>query len=165
MQFVFTGMYYRVCQAQCDVNPGQHDQHRSVFANHHSRDTRRVKQCRRLELPLAVVIIPDHTQVVSSFWKALIEGTGVASAHYHQQAPNRRLVGLLGREGVPVLDLLPAFNAQPRREELYLPIDKHWTSSGHALASATAAEFVERLIVDNLRGSRLARPTRTDGLG
>jgi len=102
--------------------------------------------CKRENLPLAVVLIPDHTQVIAGAWDQLVGQTGNPASAYDPEAPNRRLRTALAADGVPVLDLLPAFRAADDPERLYLPIDKHWTVAGHEIAVAAAAPFLEGMV-------------------
>lgn len=54
------------------------------------------------------------------------------------------LVGaVLDREGVPWLDLAPAFATAAARERLYFPFDSHWNEAGNALAGRAVAAFLE----------------------
>ena len=105
-----------------------------------------VTACERLELPLAVILIPDHSQVVTASWDGLVRQTENDPRTYTAAAPNRRLARHLERRGVPTLDLLPAFLEREDRDDLYLPIDKHWTASGHDVATDATADFVRSLL-------------------
>jgi hypothetical protein len=69
---------------------------------------------------------------------------GSKASRYAADAPNRRLVRFLESKGVPVLDLLPAFRAEPDPEGLYLPLDRHWTVRGHDVATRATVPFVSR---------------------
>ena len=117
-----------------------------------------VTACERLELRLAVILIPDHSQVVPASWDRLVQQTENDPGTYAASAPNRRLRLYLEHRGVPTLDLLPAFLEREDRDDLYLPIDKHWTASGHDVATDAAADFVRPLIEQVAS----ARPGRTD---
>jgi lysophospholipase L1-like esterase len=100
--------------------------------------------CRKAGLPLAVLLIPDYAQVVPSAWARLMAAAGPEKGRYEADAPNRRLVQFLESENVPVLDLLPAFRAEPDPKGLYLSLDRHWTVRGHEVASRAAAPFISR---------------------
>jgi len=121
-----------------------------------------VAAARGLDVPTAVILIPDHTQVDPFYWNALIGQAGAEQSAYADDAPNRRLLELLQTEGVPTLDLLPAFKAQPDPAGLYLPLDKHWTVPGHVVATEASVSFVERLVLDP---SRVASAPAADDNG
>jgi lysophospholipase L1-like esterase len=44
--------------------------------------------------------------------------------------------------GLPVLDALPAFEAAPQRDALYLPLDEHFTAAGHRLTADLLADAI-----------------------
>jgi hypothetical protein len=48
-------------------------------------------------------------------------------------------------KGVPMLDLLAGFRAAVASadEDLYFPLDHHWTPAGHRVAASLMADFVE----------------------
>lgn len=48
-------------------------------------------------------------------------------------------------EGIPIVDLLPAFQRAFRagRRDLYYRIDPHWTAAGHTLAAECIADFLK----------------------
>jgi len=118
-----------------------------------------VQACKERRLPLAVVIIPDHTQVIDDAWDILIGQTGAPDAVYGRGAPSRRIVEFLEARGVPTLDLLPQFRARDDREALYLALDKHWTATGHDLATVAATGFVGEMIDGNTQLARAAGTT------
>jgi GDSL-like Lipase/Acylhydrolase family len=47
-------------------------------------------------------------------------------------------------EGVPFLDLFPAFRRYSAGEKLFWDVDMHWTASGHALAAEQLLRFLEK---------------------
>ncbi len=120
------------------------------------------RACEERGLPLAVVIIPDHAQIIDSAWDALIGQTGAPDAAYDRTAPSRRLARFLEARGVPTLDLLPRFRARDDRDSLYLALDKHWTATGHDLATTAATGFIGAIIDGNTQLARAAgtKPAR-----
>jgi lysophospholipase L1-like esterase len=81
--------------------------------------------------PLLVVLIPDENQVNPSLARAAV-GDALQLAHYDFSLPQPVLAAMLAERGIDVLDLLPAFLADPRR--LYMN-DGHWSEAGHRLAA------------------------------
>ncbi|TFH23858.1 MAG: hypothetical protein E4H03_05145 [Myxococcales bacterium] len=121
-----------------------------------------VRACEERGLPLAVMIIPDHAQVVDGPWDALIDQTGAPRSVYDRAAPSRRIAKFLEARGVPTLDLLPGFRAREDRDALYLPLDKHWTAIGHDVATVAATRFIGAIIDGNTQLARAAgtKPVR-----
>ncbi len=103
-----------------------------------------IDRCRQAGLPLAVLLIPDHTQVVPSAWRQLMAQAGSGEERYAADAPNRRLLAFLEAAGVPTLDLLPAFRSEADPEGLYLPLDRHWTVRGNEVAARATLPFIRR---------------------
>jgi len=102
---------------------------------------------------LLVVLFPSELQAVRAEWEREVRAEKMSPDTFDLDAANRRLADFCGREGIPVLDLLPGFRkATDSGEVLYLPSDHHWNPRGHALAS--------RLILAELRARGwLAAPT------
>ena len=85
--------------------------------------------CQQRGCDLAVVAIPTFDQVLDP------------------RVPLKPLEELQSESGVPVIDLLPAFRAQPKatRERLYFDQNRHWTAAGHALAALQVTTELLRL--------------------
>ena len=47
------------------------------------------------------------------------------------------------REGIPLLDLFPAFRGHTGEKKLFYDVDMHWTPAGHELAAAQLEEFLK----------------------
>ncbi|MCC6174689.1 MAG: SGNH/GDSL hydrolase family protein [Chloroflexi bacterium] len=98
-----------------------------------------------------LVLAPSYFQVDERAWRWLVEAD-TRNRRYDQQAPNRRLAQIAARDGLRILDLLPAIRAATAAgAHLYYPADGHWTTEGHALA---AREIEGRLEADRLTPSR-----------
>jgi hypothetical protein len=85
--------------------------------------------CEQRGCDLAVVAIPTFDQVLDP------------------NVPLKPLEELQSESGVPVIDLLPTFRAQPKatRERLYFEQNRHWTAAGHALAADQVTTELLRL--------------------
>lgn len=90
--------------------------------------------CRAEGIPILIVIIPDHSQVLS---KELF-------AEYEIGRPQRLLANYLTKLGIPYLDLLNHFNKAEKAQDLFFRQDKHWNSKGHAFVARVLAEYVLR---------------------
>ena len=93
----------------------------------------------------AVVVAPAAFQVYDADWQALLAENKLKPADWSPDLPNAVLAANAGMVGAPLLDLLPALQAEaPGSARLYYPYDKHWTPAGHAVA----AREIERFLVD-----------------
>jgi hypothetical protein len=57
--------------------------------------------------------------------------------------PQRDLADQALQARVPLLDLLPQFQALPNHDDLFLPIDTHFTAYGHEATAQMLAQFIE----------------------
>ena len=92
---------------------------------------------------LVVVIVPTRFQVTEKDWRRVLQTyPAMARFEWDLEKPNRLLRGILEKEGIVYLDLLPQFQvyAQNHQEDLYLESDGHWNREGHRLAAKLLAE-------------------------
>lgn len=98
---------------------------------------------------LVVVIIAAPEQVYPERWERTVSlDPTLQTLNLDLEGPNKRLASFLNQEGIPYVDLLPAFRAaaaQPGAPALHLRHDGHWTPAGHALA----ARVIQQYLVDN----------------
>ena len=92
----------------------------------------------------ALVVAPAAFQVDAAEWDALIEDNKLKREDWAPDAPNRYLAARATEIGMPMLDLLPAFQTEAARggPPLYFARDGHWTPAGHALAAREVAAFL-----------------------
>jgi len=76
-------------------------------------------------VPLLVVLIPDHLQVLMS---DLFRG-------YDFDKPQRTIQAFLHERGIACFDLLPIFRGTPSPDEMFFREDKHWNAKGHAFVA------------------------------
>jgi lysophospholipase L1-like esterase len=89
-----------------------------------------------------VVVIPDEAQVDPALFAEIARARHWRRGDFDVRQPNRLLAERLAAEGIPFLDLLPAFEEEGRRERLYKPMDTHWNIAGNRLAASRIAAFV-----------------------
>jgi SGNH hydrolase-like domain, acetyltransferase AlgX len=93
-------------------------------------------------IPL-VVIVPSHLQVYPEIWNDACRELHFNPADFDVLLPNRHLVAFCGREGIPVLDLLPDLReAAGTSLPLYFHTDPHWTAEGHRRATEALAAYL-----------------------
>jgi SGNH hydrolase-like domain, acetyltransferase AlgX len=94
--------------------------------------------------PVVVLAIPEPAQV-----KADLRARSMADFRFREDEvdwgrPHRELRAQTDALGLPVLDLLPLFQARADRDGLYFAFDTHFTALGHqATAEALASFLVE----------------------
>lgn len=101
--------------------------------------------CRARGVPLAVVVQPSHPQVSRALLEEGARSAGIDPAELDVAVPQRRLTAFLTERGVPVLDLLPAFERAARERDpdgFYLVNDTHWSVPGNEIAAREIAAFV-----------------------
>lgn len=86
-------------------------------------------------IPLLIVVIPDHIQLDRALQREYLAGIGQAAEQYDFYKPQRLLLAWCREQGIPTVDLLPAFEAAGSPETLYFRNDFHLTVSGHRLAA------------------------------
>jgi len=99
--------------------------------------------CRARGIPLLVVLVPHATQVDETLRaRILAADPGRARYRVDPDEPQRRLLALGERLGVPMLDLLPVFAAHAD-EDLFLPMDHtHPNVRGNALMAEALTPFL-----------------------
>lgn len=103
--------------------------------------------CDRRDVALAVVLIPEETQLDTELQNDLIatyklyrEGT------MDYLLPNRVLTAGLSELGIPVLDLWPSYEEASASTVLYKPRDTHWNIAGNRLAAEVIAGHLDGAI-------------------
>jgi hypothetical protein len=96
-----------------------------------------------------VVIIAAPQQVYPKRWQTILwRYPALQALTWDLEMPDKRLATFLKQEGIPYVDLLPAFREATIRHDapnLHLKHDGHWTVEGYALA----AELIYQFLLDN----------------
>lgn len=139
-----------VTRARCDQFPAEYlalqrerlvnhvppDAAHLALADNARRQIARIKTLADADgSPLLVAFLPDENQVNPALRRALLSPDEERAYDFAQ--PQALLARTFADAGIPTLDLLPAFLADPRC--LY-GNTSHWTPAGHALAAAVLAE-------------------------
>jgi len=92
--------------------------------------------------PLFVVLLPDEFQVEDQLWADISS----RNAGLDRDQPQHLVGQWLASQGIPCLDLLPAFRARPRESDgkrhLYLLRDTHFNVRGNEVAGRATARFL-----------------------
>jgi lysophospholipase L1-like esterase len=90
-------------------------------------------------IKLVVVGAPDWLALDEAAWQERMGESRASTKRYAPDFPNKLIGEMMGRAGVPYLDLMPILAESAGDGPLYFPIDTHWTPAGHAVV-ATAIE-------------------------
>lgn len=89
------------------------------------------------------MLIPSEIQVDAARWQAGLASLDLDPAEYSPEIPTEIFKGLLDENGIPSLDLGPAFaDGLEGGETLYFRLDRHWTTKGHAVAAEALGTFL-----------------------
>lgn len=96
----------------------------------------------------AVVLVPAAWDVHRPTWEEVVGRIPeLGRADVDVGLPSRRLSAFLGRNGIPVIDLFPAFGRETAAgRTLHIRGDNHWSVDGHRLAAETIVPEVLRLL-------------------
>ncbi len=104
--------------------------------------------CRRQQIKLVVVLLPDHMQIDTRLQKRVLAYGNIPADAWDNEQPNRVLSAALEEAGVPVVDLLNDFVARYPGPPLYRPNDSHWNIRGNRVAEAALAARLPQLILE-----------------
>lgn len=107
-----------------------------LYANTESAWATLAGLAREAGIPLLVVLIPDHLQVLSpDLFRGLDAGL-----------PQKRLTEHLAKQGVACLDLLPLMKTLESPDRLFFREDKHWNAAGHRFVATALRPAVEQIL-------------------
>jgi hypothetical protein len=92
-------------------------------------------------IPVVVALFPEESQIHAALRARLLAGREAGA--YDFEMPQAMLREMFAADGVPVVDLLPAFRRDPRC--LYMN-DTHWNREGQALAAALLGDVLLPMI-------------------
>jgi lysophospholipase L1-like esterase len=95
---------------------------------------------RRHHVGFGVLILPTDRQASHTRWVQTLAKYRMAAQDYAADEPDVWLAERARRDGIPVLDLLPAL--WPHQDEV-LYFNDHWTPRGHAIVAAAIADFLQ----------------------
>lgn len=154
---------YTYCDSCSTIKPERYldieNQRSYVFQRNNAAFERHVKDamyyltkidqlCKRQHIKLVVVLLPDEMQIDTNLRERVRAYGKIPAAAWDNAQPNRVLSAALEKAGVPVVDLLNDFVAQPRGAPLYLPNDSHWNIRGNRVAKDVLAARLPHLIIE-----------------
>ncbi len=101
------------------------------------------RRCEQRGAAFVVVYAPAIVQIEADYWRTKRD-LHQLTKDYDLNNPNRQLQGIAGRQGIPLIDLTPAFAAAAEQQTLYFR-DSHWNEVGHRLAAETIAAALTNL--------------------
>jgi len=104
---------------------------------------------------MMLVIVPSKWQVHREDWQAFLKQNNLQQDDsWDLDRPNKRLMKIAERRGIPTLDLLPTLRAAASDgTRLYFPIDIHFTAEGHAVAARAMSEYIQAAGLPPVSGS------------
>jgi hypothetical protein len=90
-----------------------------------------------------LVLVPARFQVNDVDFGYMDAAVTQAGAKLVRQSGTERFARALAPLGLPTLDLLPVFLAQPHRQDLFFQRNVHLTSRGHEVVEAALFEFLQ----------------------
>lgn len=105
-------------------------------------------EARRHGAVLLVSMIPSPIEAYPEIYHPILKTTfphdKSVAEYFHDPARPQRIIGNICRElEIPFLDLLPILLASNDRE-LYIPLEGHFTSEGHAVAAQELGWFIQQ---------------------
>jgi hypothetical protein len=116
-----------------------------------------VDDCRKHQVPLAAVLIPDEYQVSPNVLAGALATAGVDAGAVDLALPQERLLNFFGAHDVPCLDLRPAFLGV---HDTYALRNTHWNERGNHLAAEQIAQWLGKWIPEEVISSGDAPPRR-----
>jgi hypothetical protein len=112
-------------------------------------------ECRCHHVPLGAVLIPDEFQVNGAVLAQALKCRGLGRDDVDLKMPQRRLRDFFADQGVPCLDLMPAFATEV---DTYAPRDTHWNVRGNHLAARRIRQWLEQEVISPTLVSGPRRP-------
>ncbi len=100
------------------------------------------------DVPLCFVLLPDEPQVEDALWETIVAAH--PEAVLQRDLPQARIGAWLSEHGIPHLDLLPVFRAEPPLEDgerhLFHLRDTHFNARGNRVSGQAMARFFAELL-------------------
>lgn len=99
--------------------------------------------CKSQNVPLIINMIPMDTQINKSYWKKY-PGTPFGEEEFEAKRPQKRMLFLGQKYGIPVLDLLPVLQntEEQNNMSLYFDNDPHFNALGHRYTAAALWQYL-----------------------
>ena len=120
-----------------------------LFEGHWNRTVATLSEIRDYlkgrNVSLVLVLIPDHVQLDRELQREFLSVIGASPDWYDFEKPQKMLNAWCAKNGVRLLDLLPAFQADADPKRLYFQNDFHLTAAGHQLSAKAIAPVLRKL--------------------
>ncbi len=93
---------------------------------------------------LIVVVIPDEFQVNDGLYAQALAPKRTPH-DYERDYPQDRIRGFCEKQGIRMLDLLPALRTAHREDRVYHLRDTHWNARGNLVAGRQIADFILKI--------------------
>ena len=95
------------------------------------------------DVPVVFALAPSIIQVEDDLWRSLTAKERAAKMNCVRTAPNDRLMQFARDNNLLMLDLLPVFLAESKKNvKLYHPVEQHWTKEGNRVVADALLDFL-----------------------
>lgn len=103
------------------------------------------KESQENQIKFMLVLVPIRAQLYESqLLSAKRSLFGIPLERFDLSLPQKVLAEFCKKEGIPVLDLLPAFKRQEKANNFYFQHDLHWNEDGHSYAAEQILNFLHK---------------------
>ena len=106
-----------------------------------------MESARKHGMAFFVVLAPDEMQVSKPLQMEVMQTYGLRPDDHDFNLLSRNLALDIEALGIPVLDLLPTFQANQEKATLYAKQDTHWNEAGNQLAGEAIWAFINRRLL------------------
>jgi len=103
-------------------------------------------EAERLKKKFFVVLAPDELQISNELRLSLAEEYNMNMNNYDFEKPQRTIANELRKSGIPVVDILPSFQAVRQKEALYIKQDTHWNEAGNRLVAKIIWSYLNKVL-------------------
>lgn len=118
-----------------------------------------VELCRRNNIRLVFMIIPEKAQLYPKLWETLASSARQNGMKNPEIKRLQEIIKEYGSEaGVPVLDLLPVMASHVEKgEKLFISFNSHWNARGNSIAAKELYNFLQPLIGKDLESKNVEK--------
>jgi hypothetical protein len=94
-------------------------------------------------VPVIFALAPSILQVDDELWSVFLEKNSFTKKNYIRSSPNDRLMQFAKTNSLQMLDLLPVFLEEEKRNvKCYHPVEQHWTKEGNEVVAKALLDYL-----------------------
>ena len=95
------------------------------------------------DVPVVFALAPSILQVDEELWTFFVEKNSATKRNYIRSSPNDRLMQFAKANSLLMLDLLPVFLEEAKRNvKCYHPVEQHWTKEGNEVVAKALLDYL-----------------------